>query len=49
VIGLIFSEIGQGKAEYAFLLVLVALVLLVILAIFGAGVGDTYSNAVNTI
>jgi pilus assembly protein Flp/PilA len=37
---------GQGLVEYALILVLVALVVLVVLAIFGPAVGNVFSNIV---
>ena len=36
------EEIGQGLVEYALLLMLVAMVVLLILVVFGLGVSDTY-------
>ncbi len=36
------EEIGQGLVEYALLLMLVAMVVLLILVVFGVGVSDTY-------
>lgn len=38
------SQEGQGLVEYALILVLVAIIVIVILAVFGAGVGNLYSN-----
>ncbi len=40
---------GQGLVEYALILVLVALIVIAILAIFGNRLGDTYSNIVSHI
>ena len=37
---------GQGLVEYALLLVLVALVVIVILAVLGPTVGNVFSNLV---
>lgn len=37
---------GQGLVEYAMLIMLVALLLIVLLLIFGAGVGNMYSNII---
>ncbi len=37
-------EEGQGLVEYALILVLVAVVVLAILAIFGPAIGNLYSN-----
>jgi pilus assembly protein Flp/PilA len=40
---------GQGLVEYALILVLVALTLVIILSIFGSTIGETYSNIMNVI
>jgi pilus assembly protein Flp/PilA len=40
---------GQGLAEYAFILVLVALVVIVILVLFGPAVGNMYSNVIDMV
>ena len=40
------SEKGQGLAEYALILTLVAVVVIVILAILGPAVGNVFSNIV---
>jgi Flp pilus assembly pilin Flp len=37
---------GQGFVEYALIMLLVALAVIVALAIFGPGVGSIYSNAI---
>ena len=37
---------GQGLVEYAMLIMLVALLLIVLLLIFGTGVGNMYSNII---
>jgi pilus assembly protein Flp/PilA len=37
---------GQGLVEYAFIMLLVALIVLVILALLGPGVGNLYSQVV---
>jgi pilus assembly protein Flp/PilA len=37
-------EEGQGLVEYALILVLVALVVIIILAVFGPAIGNLYSN-----
>lgn len=42
-------EEGQGLVEYALILVLVALIVIVILAILGPTVGNIFSNVVNLI
>ena len=41
------SEKGQGLIEYAFILVLVAFVVLVILLVFGPAIGNAFSG-INT-
>jgi pilus assembly protein Flp/PilA len=38
------KEKGQGLIEYAIILSLVALVVMVVIWMFGPKVGDTYSN-----
>jgi len=40
---------GQGLVEYALILVLVALVVIVILAVLGPGIGNAFSQIVNAI
>lgn len=40
---------GQGMVEYALILILVALIVIVILAIFGPAVGNMFSNVVSNI
>lgn len=40
-------EDGQGLAEYALLLALIAVVLFVILGVFGQQLGDLYDYIVN--
>jgi pilus assembly protein Flp/PilA len=42
-------EEGQGLVEYALILVLVALVVIVILALLGPTIGNTFSNIVSLI
>jgi pilus assembly protein Flp/PilA len=37
---------GQGMVEYALILVLVALVVIVILALFGPAIGNMFSNVI---
>jgi pilus assembly protein Flp/PilA len=39
-------QIGQGLVEYAMLIVLVAIFVLVLIYVFGAGVGSLFSNIV---
>jgi pilus assembly protein Flp/PilA len=43
------SSRGQGLVEYAMLIMLVALLLIVLLVIFGEGVGNTYSGIISSI
>lgn len=40
---------GQGMVEYALILILIAIVVLVILALFGPAVGNMFSNVVSNI
>lgn len=40
------KEHGQGLAEYAFLIMLIALVVIILLALFGEAVRDMYVNIV---
>jgi pilus assembly protein Flp/PilA len=40
------SAAGQGLVEYAFLIMLVAIIVLVVLALYGVGVGNMFSNIV---
>ncbi len=42
-------ERGQGLVEYALLLVLVSIAVLVILALLGPAIGNIFSNIVNGI
>ena len=42
-------EMGQGLVEYALILMLVAIVVIVIVALFGGAVGNLYSVTINTI
>ena len=42
-------EEAQGIVEYALILVLVALVVLVILALFGPAIGNLYSNTLTNL
>ena len=46
---LIPTEKGQGLVEYALILVLVALIVIVILALLGPAIGDVFSDVVNLI
>jgi pilus assembly protein Flp/PilA len=42
-------EDGQGLVEYALILVLVAVVVLALVGIIGGGIGNIFSNIVNTL
>ncbi|MCC6188854.1 MAG: pilus assembly protein [Anaerolineales bacterium] len=46
---LIPAEKGQGLVEYALILVMVALIVIVILALLGPAVGQVFSDIVNLI
>ena len=37
---------GQGLVEYALILVLVAIIVIIMLALFGGAVGNMYSNVI---
>ena len=37
-------EFGQGLVEYSLILLLVALALIIVLTVFGEGLGNVYSN-----
>jgi pilus assembly protein Flp/PilA len=43
------AEKGQGLVEYALILVLVAIVVIVMLALFGSAVGNMYSTVMANI
>ena len=43
------QENGQGLVEYALILVLVSIVVIVILAILGPAIGEIFSEVVETI
>ena len=40
---------GQGLVEYALILVLVALTVIVILSVLGQTIGETFSNIMNSL
>ena len=42
-----YSEGGQGLVEYALILVLVALVVIVVLSLLGPSIGNVFSNVVD--
>jgi pilus assembly protein Flp/PilA len=41
-----FSPFGQGMVEYALVIVLVGVIVIVALALFGSGVGNMFSNII---
>lgn len=43
------SEQGQGLVEYALILVLVAMLVIVILALLGPTIGNVFSNVVSLV
>jgi pilus assembly protein Flp/PilA len=43
------AERGQGLVEYALILVLVAMVVFIMLLLFGPALANTYSNVVSVI
>ncbi len=43
------SEFGQGLVEYSLILLLVALALIIVLTVFGDGLGNVYSNLIDNI
>lgn len=43
------STRGQGMVEYGMLITLVALLVIVLLAILGTEIGNTYSGIINSI
>lgn len=45
----ISSRKGQGLVEYALLILLVGLAVLVALALFGSGVGNMFSNIIASV
>ena len=42
-------EAGQGLVEYALILVLVALIVIVVLALLGPAIGNIFSNVMSLI
>ena len=42
-------EEGQGLVEYAFILVLVSLIVIVVLALIGPAIGNVFSNIVSAV
>jgi pilus assembly protein Flp/PilA len=45
----LFIPRGQGLVEYAMLILLVALAVIVLVALFGASVGNMFSNVIANI
>ncbi len=43
------AEVGQGLVEYALILVFVAIVVFIMLLLFGPALANTYSNVVSGI
>jgi pilus assembly protein Flp/PilA len=44
-----YREQGQGLVEYALIMLLVALAVIIVLALFGPFIGGLYSNIVQSI
>lgn len=42
----ISSQRGQGLVEYAMIIMLVGIIVIVMLALFGSGVGNMFSNVI---
>jgi pilus assembly protein Flp/PilA len=42
-----FTQRGQGLVEYAMIIMLVGIVVIVMLALFGSGVGNMFSNIIH--
>jgi len=42
-----YSEVGQGLVEYALILALISLVVIVVLSLLGPGIGNVFSNVVD--
>ena len=43
------GEPGQGLVEYALIMLLVAIIVIVVLALFGPAIGNLYSSVVQNI
>lgn len=41
-----FSPRGQGLVEYAMIILLVGMAVIVVMALFGTGVGNMFSNVI---
>ncbi len=44
-----YTDTGQGLVEYSLILLLIALVMIVVLSIFGTELADVYSNIIENI
>jgi pilus assembly protein Flp/PilA len=42
-------ELGQGLVEYALIMLLVAIIVIVVLALFGPAIGNLYSSVIQNI
>ena len=42
-----YTDTGQGLVEYALILLLIALVVIIVLSIFGVELGSVYSNVID--
>ena len=42
-----YTDTGQGLVEYALILLLIALAVIIILSIFGVELGSVYSNVID--
>ncbi len=45
----LFSSDGQGLVEYALVIMLIGIVVVVVLATYGTGVGNMFSNIIANI
>jgi Flp pilus assembly pilin Flp len=43
------SQLGQGLVEYAFLILLIGLAVIVALSFFGTGVGNMFSSVISNL
>lgn len=43
------NERGQGLVEYAIIIVFVAIVVILVVTIFGTSVGDLFSKSINSL
>jgi pilus assembly protein Flp/PilA len=42
-----YTDTGQGLVEYALILLLIALAVIIILSVFGVELGSVYSNVID--